>query len=153
MWGWAKLYNGAESRSLIGFLEWIASMQGQNYMAEGGSTSAAGSSPQLKASIGRSFQAVDVSNHPLPVKKLIAFHYCLLLYSMFAGQVLLIFHCVKETRPAYPPARTRKFQRSAPAPLLEHPFLVKRPRLVHVSFPKFEAQLLHFLPVSQPALC
>ncbi|XP_034687908.1 uncharacterized protein LOC117916144 [Vitis riparia] len=34
--------------------------EGQNYMAEGGSTSAAGSSPQLKASIGRSFQAVDV---------------------------------------------------------------------------------------------
>lgn len=34
-------------------------------MAEVGSTSAAGSSPQLKASIGRSFQAVDVSNHPL----------------------------------------------------------------------------------------
>ena len=25
MWGWAKLYNGAESRSIIGFLEWIAS--------------------------------------------------------------------------------------------------------------------------------
>ena len=25
MWGWEKLYNGAESRSLIGFLEWIAS--------------------------------------------------------------------------------------------------------------------------------
>ncbi|KAJ9677832.1 hypothetical protein PVL29_022672 [Vitis rotundifolia] len=25
LWGWAKLYNGAESRSLIGFLEWIAS--------------------------------------------------------------------------------------------------------------------------------
>ena len=24
MWGWAKLYNGVESRSLIGFLEWIA---------------------------------------------------------------------------------------------------------------------------------
>ena len=28
MWGWAKLYNGAESRSLIGFLEWIASSWG-----------------------------------------------------------------------------------------------------------------------------
>ena len=25
MWGWTKLYNGVESRSLIGFLEWIAS--------------------------------------------------------------------------------------------------------------------------------
>ena len=41
-------------------------LQGQNYMAEGGSsTSAAGSSPQLKASIGKSFQTADVSNHPL----------------------------------------------------------------------------------------
>ena len=25
LWGWAKLYNGAEPHSLIGFLEWIAS--------------------------------------------------------------------------------------------------------------------------------
>ena len=41
-------------------------LQGQNYMAEGGSsTSAAGSSPQLKASIGKSFKTADVSNHPL----------------------------------------------------------------------------------------
>ena len=28
LWGWAKLYNGAESQSLIGFLEWIASSWG-----------------------------------------------------------------------------------------------------------------------------
>ena len=25
LWGWVKLYNGAEPHSLIGFLEWIAS--------------------------------------------------------------------------------------------------------------------------------
>ena len=25
VWGWAKLYSGAEPRSLIGFLEWLAS--------------------------------------------------------------------------------------------------------------------------------
>ena len=41
-------------------------LQGKNYMVEGGSsTSAAGSSPQLKESIGKSFQSADVSNHPL----------------------------------------------------------------------------------------
>ena len=26
VWGWAKLYSGAESRSLVGFLEWLASI-------------------------------------------------------------------------------------------------------------------------------
>ena len=26
VWGWAKLYSGAEPRSLIGFLEWLASI-------------------------------------------------------------------------------------------------------------------------------
>ena len=25
VWGWAKLYSGAEPHSLIGFLEWLAS--------------------------------------------------------------------------------------------------------------------------------
>ena len=26
VWGWTKLYSGAEPRSLIGFLEWLASI-------------------------------------------------------------------------------------------------------------------------------